>query len=80
MTLTDDELRGLVREAIARVQSRPDSVGGLVAVDALSLTTASRPHASQKLFVLPRGDDTGACLIEPTVRCSHCGYCETLGH
>lgn len=81
MALTDDELRGLVREAIARVQSRPaPGAGGLVAVDALPMTAAARSHASQTLFVLSRGDDTGACLIEPTVRCNHCGYCQAYGH
>jgi hypothetical protein len=70
MALTDDELRGLVREAIARVHARP----------APGPATAARPHVSQTLFVLPRGDDTGACLIEPTVRCNHCGYCQAYGH
>lgn len=22
----------------------------------------------------------GACLIEPAVRCTHCGYCQSYGH
>jgi hypothetical protein len=26
------------------------------------------------------GDDDGACLIEPSVRCNHCGYCQSYGH
>jgi len=26
------------------------------------------------------GDGDGACLIEPSVRCNHCGYCLSYGH
>jgi hypothetical protein len=26
------------------------------------------------------GDADGACLIEPAVRCTHCGYCQSYGH
>lgn len=81
MALTDHELRGLVRDAIARAQARPAAgAGRLAEFDILPTTTTVDPHASQTLFVLPRGDDTGACLIEPTVRCNHCGYCQTFGH
>jgi len=25
------------------------------------------------------GED-GACVIEPAVRCTHCGYCQSYGH
>ena len=35
-----------------------------------------REHASHVLLPLARGGDgDGACLIEPSVRCNHCGYC-----
>ena len=38
-------------------------------------------HASHGLFpVLRGGDSDGACLIEPAVRCTHCGYCQSYGH
>jgi hypothetical protein len=38
-------------------------------------------HASfVRLPLLRGGDDDGACLIEPTVRCNHCGYCQSYGH
>jgi hypothetical protein len=40
-----------------------------------------REHASHGLLPLARGGDgDGACLIEPSVRCNHCGYCLSLGH
>jgi len=81
MGLTEDELRGLVREAIARVQGHPvPGAGGLAMVDVSPMTTAARLHPSQALFALSRSADDGACLIEPTVRCNHCGYCQTYGH
>jgi hypothetical protein len=38
-------------------------------------------HASHVLLPLARGGDSdGACLIEPAVRCNHCGYCLSYGH
>jgi hypothetical protein len=37
-------------------------------------------HASHLRLPLVSGDDDGACLIEPSVRCNHCGYCLSLGH
>jgi len=39
-------------------------------------------HASHALLPLARGGDAdeGACLIEPAVRCNHCGYCVSYGH
>jgi hypothetical protein len=40
-----------------------------------------RAHASLALLPLARGGDgDGACLIEPAVRCNHCGYCLSYGH
>jgi hypothetical protein len=48
-----------------------------------SSTTPGAVHmnASHAMFPLARGaDDDGACIIEPSVRCSHCGYCVSYGH
>ena len=42
---------------------------------------AAGGHASHVLLPLaPGGDGDGACLIEPAVRCTHCGYCLSFGH
>jgi hypothetical protein len=41
---------------------------------------ACRLHASHGRLPLASGGDDGACLIEPTVRCTHCGFCQSLGH
>ena len=37
-------------------------------------------HASHLRLPLVSGDEDGACVIEPSVRCNHCGYCLSLGH
>jgi hypothetical protein len=70
--MTEQELRGLVREAIARhagsekaPSPQPDGF---------------RVHPSHAVFPLSRGDGDGACVIEPSVRCNHCGYCVSYGH
>ena len=71
--MTDQELRALVRDAVARhlhldpaAPGTPSSAGG---------------HASHAVLPLVRGGDgDGACLIEPAVRCTHCGYCQSYGH
>jgi len=72
--MTDEELRAMVREAIARIQS--------------GTATSSHPshllhlsHPSHLAFTVPSGADAdGPCIIEPTVRCNHCGYCQSFGH
>ena len=72
--MTDDELRVMVREAIARVQS------GAVASPRLS-HPSHLSHFSHQTFTVPSGADTdGPCIIEPTVMCNHCGYCKSMGH
>jgi hypothetical protein len=75
--MTEQELRSLVRDAIARH-------GGLSAATAIAgapQPTIFRQHASHGLFVLPAGADTdGPCIIEPAVQCNHCGYCKSYGH
>jgi hypothetical protein len=48
-----------------------------------SPTTSATVHMTSSHAMLPltRGaDDDGACIIEPSVRCSHCGYCVSYGH
>ena len=42
-------------------------------------TFAAHPSFA-RLPLVRGGDDDGACLIEPAVRCTHCGYCQSFGH
>jgi hypothetical protein len=70
--MTEQELRALVREAIARHTGRAADPTPRLPV---------RGHPSHALFVLPAGTDTdGPCIIEPAVACTHCGYCKSYGH
>jgi hypothetical protein len=67
----------MIRGAIAR------HTGGGRATDAVSALAApassQQHHCSHGTLPLePTGD--GECVIEPSVRCDHCGYCRSLGH
>ena len=71
--MNDAELRELVREAVAR-HTGPQPVA-----------PAARPwfegqHASHGRFAIVAVGDEGVCVIEPTVLCNHCGYCQSFGH
>jgi hypothetical protein len=73
VAMSDQELRDLVRESIAR-QFRRD-------VPSPNLDAAGVRHASHVIFPVASGSaGDGACLIEPAVRCNHCGYCQSYGH
>lgn len=83
--MTEQELRALVREAIARHMGRTahgPSAGGLPADEAGTASSGLvRDHASHALFLLPAdAEGDGACIIEPAVSCTHCGYCKSYGH
>jgi hypothetical protein len=77
--MTEQELRALVRDAIAR---HGGSGGDLPAPgQAAASLPLVRQHSSHAMFVLPAGMDTGGpCIIEPAVPCNHCGYCKSYGH
>jgi len=71
--MTEQELRALVREAIAKhaAAAQPAPVP----------LAAVRLHPSHALIALPAGSEgDGLCIIEPAVQCNHCGYCKSLGH
>ena len=73
MEVSDQELRDLVRDAIARhTLSEPRS--------GESKGAESKGHASHGRFLLLAPTPDGQCVIEPAVRCTHCGYCQSYGH
>ena len=72
MDVSDQELRALVRDAIARHTGD----GGQRPAPPQSFNAA---HMSHGRFLLAPSDD-GQCVIEPAVRCNHCGYCQSYGH
>lgn len=76
--VTDDELRALVRDAIARHLGASHTTEPTTATAPVPLW---RAHPSFGKFLVSRGDDQGGpCLIEPTVHCNHCGFCQSYGH
>jgi hypothetical protein len=70
--MDEQALRALVREAVVRHLGKPQEE--TPNVQPLVFTS----HASHYRYKLP--ESGGPCLIEPTVRCNHCGYCESHGH
>lgn len=94
----EDELRALIRDAIARHLGPSDGRDGAgPASRSLSSGPASRSlgeglasrslgegwksHLSHGRFVfLAPTDPDAPCVVEPQVRCHHCGFCQSYGH
>jgi len=72
--MTEQELRALVRQAVAF------HVGGRQAPAAREVPAALyRQHSSHAMFTLP-AEPGDACVIEPATSCNHCGFCKSYGH
>jgi len=69
MQVSDQELRELVRAAIARHTGQQP---------APPVQPMSSLSFGKFLALAPAAD--GQCVIEPAVRCNHCGYCQSYGH
>lgn len=65
-------LRQIVRDVVAR------QLQGAGTTPA-SPMPAWKSHASHGRFELAPSPD-GACIVEPAVRCNHCGFCQSMGH
>ena len=79
--MTEQELRAIVRDAIARHAASRAATPHAVTSPAHVPFTLVRQHASHALFAVPAGaDGDGPCVIEPAVACNHCGYCKSYGH
>jgi len=85
----DDELRALVREAVARhlgaglgepplpLRAPDQSLGR----DRSPNAAAWKTHQSHGRFVfLAPTEPDAPCVVEPQVRCHHCGFCQSYGH
>ena len=70
--MNEDALRAMIREAVARHLS----TGGAAHPEQPGAALAA--HPSHYRYTLTPSD--GPCVIEPGVRCNHCGYCESHGH
>jgi len=81
--MTEQELRALVRQAIARHTGTPPppSILSAFADRRSSLASGGWLDPAHAMFVVPTGADAdGPCIIEPAVMCNHCGYCRSMGH
>ena len=75
--MTDDEIRQLVRGAIARHLGGANSPSPSPSQQTAPAVVVPISFAR---YPLPRADDDVMCLIEPAVRCNHCGFCQCHGH
>ena len=71
--MTDQELRLLVRDAVAR------HLGPRAAPEAPARPQAPGVHPSHAIYLSVVNVDD-ACVIQPSVTCDHCGYCKSHGH
>ena len=70
--MDEQALREMVRQAVANHLQTSQPVAPTDRPETFSA------HVSHIRYALPTSD--GPCLIEPTVSCNHCGYCESHGH
>jgi hypothetical protein len=74
--MEDQALRALIRDAVTRHLGAPASDAA-----AQPMVPVGFVHPSHARFNLQSGGDLdGPCLIEPSVSCNHCGYCQSHGH
>lgn len=80
--MNEDELRALVRAAIQKhvSASAPEQSGELRRDAAFGRGPEGVVSISFRQYALERATDDTACLIEPAVRCNHCGFCKCHGH
>jgi hypothetical protein len=67
--MNEQAIRAIVRQVVARQSGAEEQPPRPVTIAA---------HVSHYRYPLQPSD--GPCLIEPTVQCNHCGYCESHGH
>ena len=78
--MTDDELRGLVRAAVARHFGRTEDALEPARSPAAAQPPPWRAHPSFGRFLIARPASETDCLVEPGVTCTHCGFCQSYGH
>jgi len=78
--MTEDDLRALVRQAVARhlEPSSPAAAGAGSGESPGTPGPGVHPSFGRYLLAREPGHDD-RCLIEPGVKCNHCGYCQSHG-
>lgn len=80
--MNDQELRALVRDAVARhlgARTPASQMSPMAPLAASREPHGFAGHASHAIYlaVVNPGE---SCVIEPSVPCDHCGYCKSHGH
>jgi hypothetical protein len=79
--MQDDELRALIRESIARHLGTGEARSGSAPYLPHPALPAWKSHLSHGRFVfLAPTEPDAPCVVEPHVRCHHCGFCQSYGH
>jgi hypothetical protein len=78
--MNEQELREMIRASIARHLGASEGPSRAADTTAGAGPAWLRGHPSHLRLPLVSGDEEGACIIEPSVRCNHCGYCLSMGH
>jgi hypothetical protein len=81
--MNEQELRAVVRAAIQKQLGGSSPHVLLPEPEQPAMVPQSVPfgsHDSHYLYMQLVNDNGGQCLIEPTVPCNHCGYCQSHGH
>jgi len=83
--MTDEEIRSLVRVAIQKHLGPPANAEPSGVVSGFSRIDPAPPQPpplsiSFGRYALPRAEDDTMCIIEPAVKCNHCGFCQSHGH
>ena len=80
-SMTDQELRALVRDAVARHLGARAARAPRGRHRRRSQRRDVRTgHTRATRIYLTVINATDACVIEPSVPCNHCGYCKSHGH
>ena len=90
--MDEQQVRALVREALARHLGQGQAVAGRAGCTGAEAFAKAAPspaldsapwksHLSHGRFVfLAPTEPDAPCVVEPHVRCHHCGFCQSYGH
>ncbi len=78
--MNETELRSLVRTAVARHLGHAPPAMPSAQAAAPSVVHAPLTVLSSGSLYAGLVNVTDDCLIEPAVKCDHCGYCKSHGH